>query len=83
LSVAPGKNSPFTTRIDSSRKAGIRIARAAGRSSPADQITTTMTTTRTGSTIAGSRNADRSTSPSAMSLVSGFRRCSQLEPAMK
>ena len=44
-SFAPGKKRLLTTRIDSSRTAGMRIARAIGRSRPADQAATTTITT--------------------------------------
>ena len=61
----------------------MRIARTSGRSRPAVHAAMTMTTARTGRTIAGSRKAARRMSPRARSLVTGLRRCSQLEPATK
>ena len=80
-SFAAGKNRLLTTRIESSRTAGMRIARRSGRSRPVVHAATRIATARTGRTSGGSRNAASRTRPRARSLVSGLRRCSQLDPA--
>ena len=61
----------------------MRIARTIGPRRPADQATQDDGRDKDWEHDGGRRKAASRTTPSAISFVSGLRRCSQLSPATK